>query len=108
MALIDVYCENNIGYTGNWVSGYRCPGGFFHIHFTGNIGYNLERAKEVCAHACDARNDCHFASLRWTNERQDCYLTGANCGDWRSDADHLYHLYRKGMYSKLFINFPKV
>ena len=82
--------------SGSWIQGHKCPRGNIGTEFQGNLGYNLEEAKQKCASACDARADCFFADLYYTSNKQTCYLRGSNCGSWQTSKHPAYHLYKKG------------
>ena len=44
--------------------------------FQGDLGKNVDTAKNDCSAACDMRDDCKFASLYWKPSFQACYLHG--------------------------------
>lgn len=89
---------------GSWIDGHKCvPVGYkgeaLHEEFSGEKGYDLEKTKQVCAEACDDRDDCFFADAYFSEDgkEQTCYLRGKHCGNWHKNTNSLYHLYHKGM-----------
>ena len=85
---------------GSWIKGHNCPlgglpdGTLFH----GDMDLTLAHAKTRCASGCDARDDCRFADLYYTEDLQECRLKGSGCGGWQTSTHWAYHLYQKGTF----------
>ena len=80
-----------------WAKGYKCPSGSGVKVFDGNLGYDLEKAKKLCASACEDDYHCMFGQMIYMNSKQSCYLKGKDCGDWYSNRHWAYYVYQKGM-----------
>ena len=80
-----------------WISGKKCKGWTLATVFRGDLGKNVDTAKNDCATACDIRDDCKFASLYWITSKQSCYLHGKiEKGYCKKFEDHSsYRLYIK-------------
>ena len=88
----------HLGGDDEWKIGKTCHRGHLATAFqidveNGDSGKDLDTAKADCAAACDARDDCKFAPLYWTQNKQTCYLSNENCGDF--DDHWAYQTYVK-------------
>jgi len=81
--------------TGEWKATHKCPSGLITTAFD-ETGYSKDRAKELCAEACNDNDSCKFADLYFVNSRQVCYTRSDQCGDWQGNTHPSYSLYIKG------------
>ena len=96
---ICIYVGPVVGGSG-WANGYKCPTGSGDTVFHGDLGYDLEEAKEICAKACEDDYHCKFGQLYFNFgqlDNQKYILKGNDCGlNWWSNRVSTHYVYQKG------------